>query len=158
MAPPVKAAGNRASKLSKLFSDTAAAGPVSLCEMPDSVWYAFSTPAKILLKIDSCVTVVVDGVDEVNEAKIASTVVGLLVRSSMVVLGVVLVDVSKKVEVDVVGSSVVVVVVVLVVLVVDVVLEMNFFNLRIMVVVSREDGVDVGTPAPPPTAAFEKAL
>lgn len=106
--PPVKRAGNRASKSSKVLPATTgaigSAGPVSLCDRPDNVWNAFSTPAKILLlKYDSCVVVVVDGVDDdVNEANIASTVVGLLVRSlKVVVLGVVVlvVVVSNKVEV-----------------------------------------------------------
>lgn len=74
----------------------------------------------MLLKIDSCVDVVVGaGVDDVNDAKTASIVDGLVAIFS---------DVEVVNNVVVVGNSVVVV---------DVVLEMNFFNLRIMVVVSK---------------------
>lgn len=41
------ACGNNASKLSNDSSEV-----VSLCERPEYVWYAFSTPAKRLLKTD----------------------------------------------------------------------------------------------------------
>lgn len=82
----------------------------------------------MLLKIDSWVVVVVAGVEDVNEAKIASAVDGLVAISSVVE--------ARKVDVD--GISVVVDVVAAVGnRVVEVVLVMNFFSLRIIVVDSN---------------------